>query len=505
MRLKLVLPAHRLWRWHRNLIKLLAQSHELNVAFEGSAPPYPASLRWRLRIEHALLCDECLLGSNSHAPMLRPQQAGEEDIVIDLSERPTKSEHCLEVRYDGSPDTMALIDTLLARGNPLLSIHRSASAKPLASSRPGILDKASLLRGLEDTFARCTMLVERALKPEPNAQAAISLAESSIGPRLQSPLAAGMFRMLEEKAWGWASKHVSHREPWIVALRDDKDADFTPLPDDGKRFYADPFLQQWRGRNFLFVEEFQYQTRKAVISVSELAGARVLAPPVRVLERPYHLSYPLVLEDNGVFYMVPETGAHRTVELYRAVNFPWRWELERVLLEGAPFADPTPVLHDGVWWLFVAVSRCETAVHDELLIFHSDCLAGPWHPHAANPVKSDCRSSRPAGRIVERGGRLFRPAQDCEQSYGAGLVWLEITELTPTCFKEREVARWDGRTEIGAGGLHSFDHVPGVQVLDFKWPVGRGPFRRAAPTRRPQAGGTLERMLAGSQLRFELR
>jgi hypothetical protein len=289
-----------------------------------------------------------------------------------------------------------------------------------------------------------------------------------------------------------------------VALREDEELEFTAVPDDGKRFYADPFLQRWGGRNFLFVEEFSYQTRKGVISVAELAGARVLAPPVRVLERPYHLSYPLVLEDHGVFYMVPETGLHRTVELYRAVNFPWRWEFERVLLEGALFADPTPVLHNGKWWLFVAVSRCETAVHDELFVFYSERLAGPWHPHLANPVKSDCGSSRPAGRIVERGGRLFRPAQDCEQSYGAGLIWLEIAELTPTRFQEREVARWDGRTEIGAAGLHSFDLVPGLQALDFKCAVGRGPFRRAAPSRRPQAGGTLERMLAGSQLRFDL-
>jgi hypothetical protein len=210
-----------------------------------------------------------------------------------------------------------------------------------------------------------------------------------------------------------------------------------------------------------------------------------------VLERSYHLSYPFVFVDGGNVYMLPETSSNGTVELYRAADFPRRWHLEQVLIEGLPLADTTPVYHRGRWWLFAAAAEHGTTDHDELLIFHSERLTGPWRPHARNPVKSDCRSARPAGRILQRGDRLLRPAQDCERGYGAGIVWHEITELTPERFAEREIASWDGRRDLGVMGIHSFDQVGELQVIDLRRTSGPGhPVSHALE---PRAGSALAR------------
>jgi hypothetical protein len=109
-----------------------------------------------------------------------------------------------------------------------------------------------------------------------------------------------------------------------------------------------------------------------------------------------------------------------------------------------------------------------TTDHDELFIFYSDALAGPWRPHPDNPVKSDCRSARPAGRIVRRGDRLFRPAQDCEEAYGSGIVWHEILELSPTRFHEVEIARFKAPSNLGFDGLHHFDQLGPLQAIDMR-------------------------------------
>jgi hypothetical protein len=65
----------------------------------------------------------------------------------------------------------------------------------------------------------------------------------------------------------------------------------------------------------------------------------------------------------------------------------------------------------------------------------------------------------------------LRPAQDCELGYGAALVWMEIEELTPTRFRERQIDRWSGSFILPANGLHTFNQEDGVSVIDMKRPV----------------------------------
>jgi hypothetical protein len=297
--------------------------------------------------------------------------------------------------------------------------------------------------------------------------------------------------MIARKLSNLVLKPFRRHEHWQVALRLGVGA-FEVVQDDGARFYADPFLHRANGRTFLFVEEYPYASRKGLISAAEVVGDRVLSAPVPVLKRPYHLSYPFVFEHEGEFYMIPETGENRSIELYRAVEFPWKWELSAVLMEGAAFSDATVLFRDGLWWLFVTADWFGGSTQDELSIFYSETLQGDWKPHPANPVKSDSRFSRPGGRIVRQGGRLFRPAQNCDRTYGAGIVWFEITELTSTRFNERKIADWDGQAELSMDGLHSFDQLGPLQAIDFKRSVGRGAMRTTLSMIKPRDGGELE-------------
>ena len=59
---------------------------------------------------------------------------------------------------------------------------------------------------------------------------------------------------------------------------------------------------------------------------------------------------------------------------------------------------------------------------------------GPWKPHKRNPVKSDVRNSRPAGRLFYWNGDLYRPAQDSSQRYGYAMSINRVLRLTPDEF-----------------------------------------------------------------------
>jgi hypothetical protein len=164
--------------------------------------------------------------------------------------------------------------------------------------------------------------------------------------------------------------------------------------------------------------------------------------------------------------MLPETAGHRTVELYRAERFPGEWTLDRVLLRDVTATDATLLRHGGRWWLFVAVAADGGRPVDELCLFSSDSLQGEWEPHPLNPVVSDVRSARPAGRIFSRNGDLIRPAQDCSEAYGGRLVFNRIEVLSPTEYREEPVGLIEPAVETGNLRTHSYDSDGTYEVLD---------------------------------------
>ena len=56
-------------------------------------------------------------------------------------------------------------------------------------------------------------------------------------------------------------------------------APWTVLPDDGRRFYADPFAVTLDGVTTLFVEEFPHGTAKGIISAVRLGADGPRRPP----------------------------------------------------------------------------------------------------------------------------------------------------------------------------------------------------------------------------------
>lgn len=269
-------------------------------------------------------------------------------------------------------------------------------------------------------------------------------------------------------------RHAMFVDQWALACRmhpgsDGPDAAmhrFKLLQPPRDRFWADPFPVADRNRHFVFVEELPYATNKGHISVLELDRSGALQRVERVLEAAHHLSYPFVFEWRGAHYMAPESGARRRVELYRATAFPGGWTLEDVLLDGVYAVDPTLVEIEGTWWMFVNVGVDGTLNYDELHAYHAPSPFGPWTPHRGNPVKSDVRCARPAGRFFRWNGDLYRPSQDCSGLYGSAIVFNRVTRLTPSEFEETAVSRLEPRWAPHLLGTHTINAAPGITVTD---------------------------------------
>jgi|GEM_PF-172925 len=235
-------------------------------------------------------------------------------------------------------------------------------------------------------------------------------------------------------------------------------------------FWADPVPVKHAGAYFIFIEELPYANGKGHISVIQVDDKGAWKAPVKVLERPYHLSYPFVFQWNGNYYMMPETASNRTIELYKADPFPFQWTFEKVLLENIRAVDSTLLFHDDTWWMFCATMPYQELADDnfmELNIFYAKTPCGSWLPHPKNPVKSDARNSRPAGGVLVSNGKLLRPAQDCFMAYGHAISINAIEQLTTKQFVESEVARISPSKFDGAVRIHTIGRCEGLTVVDL--------------------------------------
>ena len=248
----------------------------------------------------------------------------------------------------------------------------------------------------------------------------------------------------------------------------DEFRDYEPLPLPPGKFWADPFLVTDHGRTVVFFEEASLASGKGRISAIEIDRKGSVSNAIPVLERDYHLSYPFVFEWQGVHYMIPESAENRTVELYKCRSFPNDWVFEKALMEDVLAYDATLHEYDGLWWMFVNVSAREGASSwDELCLFYASTpIADDWTPQPMNPVISDVRSARPAGRLFEQDGKLIRPSQDSSFRYGYRLNFNEINELSTDKFSESLSHRIEAPRKSRYRGVHTFARSGEHAVID---------------------------------------
>jgi len=294
--------------------------------------------------------------------------------------------------------------------------------------------------------------------------------------KLLLPLMSYLFWRLQLKL-----RRKLYIERWILmfslAGRSSQPAQFSKLLPSKERFWADPHIVRRNGDFYIFLEDASAASGRGHISVMHMNVNGGHSQPKVVLERPYHLSYPFILGWGSELFLIPESAENGTVELYRCKVFPYEWEFKHNLMENVAAYDATLFEHNGLWWMFANIKAHPSASSwDELCLFYANIPTSKhWRSHPMNPIVSDVRLARPAGKIFVEDGQLYRPSQNSSYWYGYGLNINKILELTTTTYREEVSRTLEPKWDRSIRGVHTFNRVDDFVVLDaiYRWRPGR--------------------------------
>ncbi len=270
-------------------------------------------------------------------------------------------------------------------------------------------------------------------------------------------------------------KNLFYFDQWILMFKLNKSQSiatslyqFKKIIPPKDRIWADPFITYKEGIYYIFIEELLFSQNKGFISVIEMDDKGNYTKPEKVLETDYHLSYPHIIEVVGEVYMLPETKSNKTIELYKCVEFPYKWKLEKVLMRGVNAVDSTIFYYNEKYWMFTNMVRNPGASsHDELFLFHSDQLKSDnWKAHPQNPIVSDVRKARPAGKIFMMNEKIYRPSQNCSGHYGYGLKINEIKIINENEYEEITVDSIEPDWDRKIKGTHTINTEQNLTLID---------------------------------------
>ncbi|MBR0513985.1 MAG: hypothetical protein IJK06_07010 [Clostridia bacterium] len=229
---------------------------------------------------------------------------------------------------------------------------------------------------------------------------------------------------------------------WYVAYKkkEQENWQLTDVPEN--QWCADPFALEVGNEHYIFVEQYRKECEKGCIGYFRFVDDKPVNQGI-IIENSYHMSYPDVFLYQGRYYMIPESAANGTVDLYLADDFPNKWHKEKTLINGHKYVDST-VYQDG---------------EDYYLITYSMTGGYEIHVFSLNMEKQEVKLlskkrynqnvGRPGGRLYLEEGKLMRPAQDCSIKYGEALIIYQVDNFNQNgAYVEHEVQRIEA-TYIG--------------------------------------------------------
>lgn len=228
-------------------------------------------------------------------------------------------------------------------------------------------------------------------------------------------------------------------------------------------WFADPFiLDVTADYIILLVEEMRYAVHKGRIAKLSI-NRKTMAIEKKdiILEEDTHLSFPNIWRDGENIYVYPENYESGGLNLYKLVDNATRLEKVAVLCH-EPLTDAVMTNIFGERLIFS--TKMPNPNGNELFIYTLDQSLRVANTES---VLFGDNHARMAGQFFEYRGKICRPAQDCNETYG-GAVIIESVEKKGHEYIFQTIKRLTSQHTNLRAGLHTLNVYKGMAVIDVR-------------------------------------
>lgn len=256
---------------------------------------------------------------------------------------------------------------------------------------------------------------------------------------------------------------------WQIAIRNkpkgsilkDKETAFKAVPNPIGMWAADPFIIEKDGKIYIFAELFSLSQWKGKIGYCVFKNGKFSSWKIIFDEAP-HYSYPYIFEFNDGIYMMPETGSLREIAIYKAVDFPSKWEKASIVLSGEKMVDSIFLSSD-------TILSYKMVGNFKNLLTYIKKQDDKWMVYQSEEDKEEIK--RPGGKAFIFGRDLIRPAQDGRKIYGGSLKFFkcnigETEEEIGGLLPEEIKVEGFNKTIVGT---HTYNATNNYEIIDFQY------------------------------------
>lgn len=261
-----------------------------------------------------------------------------------------------------------------------------------------------------------------------------------------------------------------YSESWNIAYRKtntgmilkDQSIPFKVVPNPWRYWIADPMIFEYKDRTFVFAECFDYIRNRGIIGYSEYINDS-FGKWHPVIVSSGHLSYPFIFSYQGDIYCIPESSQDKKLLLYKAIEFPDKWNLQKVICENEKFVDTTISKIDEEK-MYAYTNLLDGAGGYCLLFDKNFNIVGKHEIPGSRDHMHRC-----AEPVFYNEGFLFRVTQDCRNDYGSAIIFRkcdsDLTELSTTMITP-EMIKLDRKMLVR--GIHTYSSTEKMEIIDIR-------------------------------------
>lgn len=200
----------------------------------------------------------------------------------------------------------------------------------------------------------------------------------------------------------------------------DRRYEYIPIRPNKRYAFADPLVYEDKNGSYLFVEAIDKKNGVGEIGVIDFNTGEGEYHPI--IKEPFHMSYPFVFCMDNHYYMIPETNHAHQLRVYIAKDYPYKWELHKILTENIDCVDTTMFRGPDQSMLFVTTSKESDGNYTLFGCFNNDLELSVY-----NKEKDIKNTFRGAGQFFTLGNQIYRPTQKCTNYYGEAVILNKIS------------------------------------------------------------------------------